>query len=181
VRRLLVSTALAAAAAVVLANLRTDAPVEAVAPSQIIAEYKLKIRGEGFLRGNQTPYSYQRLAGTAYLTFSSASGDPDDKRLRVEIRLDDTLQGGMVDLATPFEAFLGEGYLVGDSMTVIDTGGPTYVNVLALQFIKDGKALTGHWISSYPASSPDSGAASGIGLTFTGKRRGKPPASRPRR
>jgi hypothetical protein len=61
---------------------------------------------------------------------------------------------------------------VEDELTLIDTGAPTYVNAITLQFQKEGSRLSGHWIAAYPAA--EAGAtASGAGVTFTGRRLGK--------
>jgi len=97
----------------------------------------------------------------------------DDTKIHVEIWLAPELDGGILDLATPAVAFVGDGILVGDSMAIIDTGAATYVNALTLTFLKDGERVIGHWVASYPASDAASGAASGVGVSFNGKRLGR--------
>jgi hypothetical protein len=161
------ATALAAGTAFVVRPRPDEA--SAVSPSQVVGGYKLKLKGDGWVRGTSVPYRAERIAGNAVLTLTRASADPLDRKLKVEIRLDQAFTGGLLDLATPDPAFVGEGFVVGDSMTVIDTGGPTFVNVLTLQFLKDGGRMVGHWVSSYPAADPDSGPASAVGIDFTGR------------
>ena len=96
----------------------------------------------------------------------AAAGD----KMKVEIRLDPSFAGGLVDLATPEPAFTGSGYVVGDSLAVIDTGAPTYVNAFTLTFLRDGEKVVGHWTSVFPATDPASGAASGLAIEFAGRR-----------
>lgn len=143
----------------------------AVAPDDVVGVYKLKLKGDGWVRGTTQPYRAERIGGTA--TLFVARAPTADGKLHVEIRLESSLTGGVLDLATPATAFVGEAHLVGDSLTLIDTGAPTYVNALTLQFAKEGARLSGHWIAAYPAS--EAGAtASGAGLSFNGRRLGKP-------
>ena len=171
VKRLLL-TAVAALAAVGAA-LSLPAPREAaaVAPSQLVGVYKLRLKGEGWLRGTTEPYRAERVGGSALMTVARAVGD--DTKIHVEIRLAPQLDGGILDLATPAVAFVGDGILVGDSMAIIDTGAATYVNALTLTFLRDGERVTGHWVASYPATDAANGAASGVGVAFNGKRQGR--------
>ena len=169
----------AAAAAAWVAVPRSET-ASAVAPSQVVGIYRIKLRGDAWWSAPLSSYAAERVNGGATLTFTSATSDAADPRLRVEIRLDSGLTDGTLDLVTPNPAFLGEGYVVGDSMTVIDSGGPTYVNALTIQFLKDGERVVGHWLSAYPSTGPNgggTGASGGAGIDFNGRR--KPPARQP--
>jgi hypothetical protein len=147
----------------------------AVARSRVVGAYRIRLKGDGWWRGTSSPYRVGRIAGGAMLVFTQA--DPDDGKLYAAIQLDPRLDDTLVDLATPDPAaFMGSGFVVGDSLTMLDTGsvltagGPSYVNALTIQFIKGGARLSGHWLTSYPATDPDSGPASAMGVTFTGRR-----------
>ncbi len=168
-RRTLAALALVVVATVA-ALLGRDAPeAAAVAPSQVLGVYKLKLKGDGWLRGSTAPYRVERVGGNANLLLSAGT----DGRLRVEIRLDPSFSGGLLDLATPATAFVGEGYMAGDSLTVIDTGAPTYVNAITLTFLKDGARLIGHWLSAYPPAAADAGPGSAVGIDVSGRKLGK--------
>jgi hypothetical protein len=147
----------------------------AVDQSSLVGAYRLKLKGDGWWRGATSPYRIGRISGGAVLVFTKS--DPDDGKIHAAIQLDSKLADSIVDLATPNPAaFVGSGYVVGDSLTMIDTGstidqaGASYVNALTILFLKDGAKLAGHWLTSYPASSPDQGPASAMGVEFTGKR-----------
>src|SRR5215510_9616415 len=148
-RLLLVS---AAALAVVAGSFAwpTARDASAVAPTQILGVYKLRLKGEGWIRGTTEPYRAERLGGLAMLTVSKSL--TDDTKIHVDIHLAPQLENGILDLATPGVAFVGDGVLVGDSMAIIDTGAATYVNALTLTFLRDGERVIGHWIASYPAT-----------------------------
>lgn len=155
----------------------TVAPHEAsaVPDAAVVGAYRIKLKGDGWWRGSSSAYRVGRIAGAALLVFTKA--DPDDGKLHAAIQLDEKLAGTVVDLATPDPAaFVGSGYVVGDSLTLIDTGsaidraGASYLNALTILFQKNGARLTGHWLTSYPASSPDAGPASAIGVDFSGRR-----------
>lgn len=179
--RMLVFTVLAMACGAAVVALPSAPQAQAVAPSQVVGTYKVKLKGEGWLRSAEEPYRAERAGGRARLILSRASLDAQDPKLRVTIQLDPTLEGGLLDLVTTDPDFQGEGYLVGDSLTVIDTGGATYVNVLTLQFTKEGAKLSGHWISALPATSVNTATAGAAGLLVTGRRvvtRGRMPLSR---
>jgi hypothetical protein len=179
VKRLLLVCAAALAAAAGSLAWPTARDASAVAPSQLVGVYKLRLKGEGWVRGTTEPYRSERVGGSALLTVSRNVAD--DTKLHVEIRLAPQLDNGVLDLATPGVAFVGDGVLVGDSMAVIDTGGPTYVNALTLTFLRDGDRVIGHWVASYPATDAANGAASGAGVSFNGRRQGRPdkPAATP--
>lgn len=170
-KRLLLTAivALGAAAGALAWPVSQDAA--AVAPSQLVGVYKLKLKGEGWIRGSIEPYRASRVGGAAALTVTRSLAD--DTKIHVEIRLAPELDGGILDLATPAVAFVGDGVLVGDSMAVIDTGAATYVNAMTLTFLKDGERVVGHWVASYPATDAANGAASGVGVSFTGRRDGR--------
>lgn len=172
-RRLLLTSVAALAAAAGALALPQARDAAAVAPSQIVGLYKLRLKGEGWIRGSAEPYRSSRVGGTALLTVTRPSVDAT--KLHVEIRLAPQLDGGILDLATPAVAFVGDGVLVGDSMAIIDTGAATYVNALTLTFVKDGERVVGHWVASYPATDAAAGAASGVGVSFNGKRQGRDP------
>jgi len=165
-RLLLVSLAAAALAAGAL--LLREHEAAAVAPSQIVGVYRIKLKGDGWLRGKSVPYRQERIFGNAVLVVARDSAAND--KLTVEIRLDPSFAGGLVDLATPEPAFTGSGFVAGDSLAVIDTGAPTYVNAITLTFLKDGGKVAGHWMSAFPAAEPASGAASGLAIEFAGRR-----------
>jgi hypothetical protein len=170
-KRLLLTAivALGAAAGALAWPVSQDAA--AVAPSQLVGVYKLKLKGEGWIRGSTEPYRASRVGGAAMLTVTRSLAD--DTKIHVEVRLAPELDGGILDLATPAVAFVGDGVLVGDSMAVIDTGAATYVNAMTLTFLKDGERVIGHWVASYPATDAANGAASGVGVAFTGRRDGR--------
>jgi hypothetical protein len=170
-KRLLLTTVAALAAAAFSFALPQARDAAAVAPSQIVGLYKLRLKGEGWIRGTTEAYRSSRVGGPAMLTVTRPAVDAT--KMHVEIRLAPQLDGGILDLATPAVAFVGDGVLVGDSMAIIDTGAATYVNALTLTFQKDGDKLVGHWVASYPATDAAAGAASGMGVSFTGKRVGR--------
>jgi hypothetical protein len=172
-KRLLLTAVAALAAAAGTLALPQARDAAAVAPSQVVGLYKLRLKGEGWIRGSVEPYRSSRVGGSAMLTVTRPTADAT--KLHVEIRLAPQLDGGVLDLATPAVAFVGDGVVVGDSMAIIDTGAATYVNALTLTFVKDGERVVGHWVASYPATDAASGAASGVGVSFNGKRQGRTP------
>ena len=176
-KRLLLATAVALATAVLGLAWPGAPDASAVAPAQLVGAYRLKLKGEGWIRGTAEPYRSSRVGGAAMLTVTRNLAD--DTKLHVEIRLEPQLEGGILDLATPAVAFVGDGILVGDSIAIIDTGAATYVNALTLTFVKDGERVVGHWVASYPATDAASGAASGVGVSFTGRRQGRAGISSP--
>lgn len=165
-RFLLVTLAAASAAAGALQLGSREA--SAVTPAQVVGAYRIKLKGEGWLRGKSSPYRAERIDGSAVLLLVRDTADSE--KLKVEIRLDPSLAGGLADLATPEPAFAGAGYVIGDSLSVIDTGAPTYVNAFVLTFLKDGDKVAGHWMSVFPSTDPASGAASGLAIDFAGRR-----------
>jgi hypothetical protein len=174
-KRALLLTALGVATAVSFGAAVSSPNASAVAQASLVGAYRLKLKGDGWWRGASSPYRIGRVSGNAVLVFTKS--DPDDGKLHAAIQLDPKLADTLVDLATPNPAaFVGSGYVVGDSLTMVDTGstidpaGTTYLNALTITFLKDGAKLTGHWLTSFPASSPDSGPASAIGIDFTGRR-----------
>lgn len=157
---------------------RPSPRADAVAPAQVVGTYKLRLKGDGFVRSASDPYRIERISGTALLQIARTLAD--DTKVQVTIQLDKTLTGGIADLATPKPDFAGEGYIVGDSLTIIDTGGPTYVNALTLTFLKDGERVAGHWLASFPATDPAKSTTSGVGIDFAGRRLGgRKPLSSP--
>lgn len=168
-RRALAALALVLAAAVAAAVGRDAPEASAVAPSQVVGIYKLKLKGDGWLRGSAEPYRVERISGNATLVLAAGTAG----KVRAEIRLDPSFSGGLLDLATPATAFVGEGHMVGDSLTVIDTGAPTYVNAMTLTFVKDGARCLGHWLSAYPPAAADSGPGSAVGIEISGRKLGK--------
>jgi hypothetical protein len=140
----------------------------AVAPSQIVGAYRIRMKGDGWLRGTSEAYRSERVLGFGTLVLSRNT--PDDGKLHVEIQLDDGLTGSLLDLATPEPAFVGDAAVVGDSLAIIDSGGPTYVNALTMTFFRGGGRIVGHWVSSFPAADSVLGAASGVGIDFVGRR-----------
>jgi len=167
-KRLLLSLAAAALAAFALAALRQAPEAQAVAATQVVGTYKIKLKGDGWWRGTTTAYRPERVNGTGLLVL--ARSVPDDGKVKVVIQVD--ASGGLVDVATPTPDFSGSGVLVGDSLTVIGSGTATYVNGITLTFLKGGSRVLGHWFTSFPPSevSPDTSAAGGVGMTFTGRR-----------
>jgi hypothetical protein len=165
-RRLVVSLVVAAATAVVAARHGSEA--QAVAAAQVVGTYRIKLKGDGWWRGTTDPYKADRTNGTGLLVLSHDV--PDDGKLKVVIQVD--AAGSLVDVATPTPDFSGTGLVVGDSMTVIGSGAPTYVNAITLTFLKGGARLVGHWVASFPPSdaAPDTSAAGGFGADFTGRR-----------
>jgi len=174
-KRALLLFAVGFAAAVCALGREASKDASAVTPENVIAAYRLKLKGDGWWRGASSAYRVGRVNGGAVLVLTKS--DPDDGKIHAAIELDAKLAGTLLDLATPNPAaFVGAGFLVGDSLTLVDAGstvdaaGPTFVSALNLQFQKAGAKLTGHWLTSYPPSSSDSGAGSGIGVEITGKR-----------
>jgi len=167
-RRLLLPLAVAAVAAFALVAVRQAPQAQAVAATQVVGTYKLKLKGDGWWRGTTTAYRPDRVNGSALLLL--ARNVPDDGKLKVVIQVEAT--GGLVDIATPTPDFSGTGVLVGDSLTVIGSGTPTYVNAITLTFLKGGARVLGHWFASFPPSDAavDSSAAGGVGIDFTGRR-----------
>src|SRR5262245_17827508 len=170
-RRLLLTAVAALAAAAGTLALPVSQDAAAVAPSQLVGIYRLKLKGDGWVRGTTEPYYASRVGGMALMTVTRNLAD--DTKLHVEIRLAQQLEGGVLDLATPAVAFVGDGILIGDSMAVIDVGAATYVNALTMTFVKDGERVVGHWVASYPATDAANGAASGVGVSFNGRRQGR--------
>jgi hypothetical protein len=173
--RAILLTVLGFAAAVASGAAVSTPDASAVPQSSLIGAYRLKLKGDGWWRGTSSPYRVGRISGGAVLVFTKS--DPDDGMIHAAIQLDSKLTETLVDLATPDPAaFVGSGYVVGDSLTMLDTGstidraGTTYLNAMTILFLKDGAKLTGHWLTSFPAASPDAGPASAIGVDFTGKR-----------
>lgn len=168
-RRKLAALALLVVAAVAALVAHEAPDASAVAPSQVVGVYKLKLKGDGWLRGSSEPYRVERIGGNATLILSAGAAG----RLHAEIRLDPSFTGGLLDLATPATAFVGEGYMAGDSLALIDTGAPTYVNAMTLTFLKDGARVLGHWISAYPPAAADAGPGSAVGIEVSGRKLGK--------
>ncbi len=160
----------------------TAPPAGAVSPSQVEGAYQLKLKGDGFWRSSSEPYRVGRVAGNASLLISPH--DPDDGGVHAEILLDAALAGSIADLATPDPlAFVGDGYVVGDCLTLVDSRSnlkPDFVNAFTIVFMKGGGKLAGHWLASFPAASADAGPASAVGLDFTGRRVGHAKDRRPR-
>jgi hypothetical protein len=168
-RRTLAALALVLVATVAALLWHGAPEASAVAPSQVVGVYRLKLKGDGWLRGTTEPYRVERIGGGATLLLAAGTAG----RLHAEIRLDPEFTGGLLDLATPATAFVGEGYMVGDSLTVIDTGAPTYVNAITLTFLKDGARIVGHWLSAYPPAAADAGPGSAVGIGVSGRKLGK--------
>ena len=118
-RRILLACLTALATAVALA-FSPASEVKAVPSAEIVGSYRLRMKGDGWMRGTSDPYRAEKIAGGATLLITRVV--PDDGRLHVEILLDPALDGSLLDLATPEPAFVGDAALVGDSLTVIDTG-----------------------------------------------------------
>jgi len=169
--RLLAAVTVAAAAAVAVVAVRPAPEAQAVAPAQVVGAYKLKLKGDGWWRGTTAAYGVERVSGGALLVL--ARSVPDDGTLKVVIQLDTA--GGLADVATPTPDFSGSGKIVGDSLTVIGSGTATYVNAITLTFLKGGTRVLGHWMASFPPSdvAPDSSAAGGFGVDFTGRKLSK--------
>ena len=165
---LALGVALGAAAVVVSTHAAPEAG--AVAPADVVGVWRVKLSGDGWLRTNAGDRQREAIRGPAYLALSLVNPEANDRRLRVEVRLPPTMEGSLLDAATPEPAFLAEGYLVGDSMAVIDSGQPNFVNTLTLRFLKDGARVAGWWVAAFPPTSADSGAASAVGLAFAGRR-----------
>jgi hypothetical protein len=162
---------LALAAVVACLGLRHGPAADAVAPAQVVGVYSVKLKGDGWLRAKAGSHRSERITGSAVLTMVRVDpSSSSDGRIRVEIRLAPAMANGVADLATPEPAFVGEGYVVGDSLTAVDTGLPTYVNALTMSFTKFGARVQGHWFASFPATSTDQGPASAIAVEFSGRR-----------
>ena len=167
-RQFLLRTALGLAVAAAAAAWLGPYDAGAVVPAQVTGAYRLKMKGDGWIRTKTAPYRMERLSGNAALLL--ARDTTDAAKVKVEIRLDPTLDNGLIDLATGEPAFTGSGYIVGDSLAIIDTATPTFSNALTLTFLKDGGKIAGNWMAVFPATDPASSAASAFAIEFEGKK-----------
>ena len=147
-KRAFLLTVLGFAAAVAAGAAISTPDAAAVPQSSLVGAYRLKLKGDGWWRGASSPYRVGRINGGAILVFTKS--DPDDGMIHAAIQLDSKLTGTLVDLATPDPAaFVGSGYVVGDSLTMLDTGstidraGTTYLNAMTILFLKRSSPVLG--------------------------------------
>lgn len=143
---------------------------EALVPSEVVGEYRLKLKGEGGLRSD-TDYDEAKVREKALLVLSHADDDPGSDELDVEIRLVSPRKNSLLERGTPESPqFRARGVLVGNSMALIDTGTSGFANVLTLRFLKGGKKVAGGWISALPADASDRGPLVALHVNISGKR-----------
>lgn len=170
-RRALTAVAVALACVAAWVLLVPEPPAEAVGPGDVIGEYVLKLRGQGFDRNATSGrISEDRVRGRALLTILRTSDVGDPRDVTVRIALDSSLKGSVLDRATPTPDLEGRGVLVGDSLTVVGVGQSNFVNAVMLRFNKKGKKVEGWWLVSFPGADAVEGFVGGAGLAFKGKR-----------
>lgn len=157
-KRLLLSLTLAAAALACAWFAVPSRDADAVAAADVQGVYLLKLKGDGWVKGpsvNGGRFRASGLRGQAYLLVGLVNADDNDGQVTVEVRLAQTLEGSVLDQATGSPDFVGRGYLVGDTLAVIDSGASIFVNALTLRFTKGGRVVAGNWMVAKPATALD--------------------------
>jgi hypothetical protein len=145
----------------------------AVSPAQVSGVYVVRLSGEAWARiagsGAEQRSSAERVKGGAFLIVTS-DAERNDGKVSVEIRLDRGLEGSVLDRVTGSPDFVGSGVIVGDRLTLIDSGSSIFVNAMDLRFERDGRKLSGSWLVSWPAASTEAAFVGGARVDLKGKR-----------
>ena len=178
IRRLLAVVVVAAVGATAGLVATPPPPAAAVGAGDIVGEYVVRLRGDGFDRSATSGRVDEgAVRGRAVVTVTRAAQDGDPRDVLVRVTLESALTGSLLDRATPTPALQGRGILVGDSLTVIGAGQANFVNAVTMRFQKNGRKVEGWWLASFPGSTVDDGFVAGVGLSFRGKRLRKGQAS----
>ena len=170
-RRLAILLVVAVATAFVgMMALPDPPPAEALVPAQVVGRYRLKLKGLGALRADAA-YDEGKIRENAELVLTHSEGDANSALVDVEIHLVGARRNSLLERGTP-EApqFRASGMLVGNTLSLIDTGSAGFVNVLTLQFLRNGKKVAGGWITALPATAADRGPMVSLHVAVSGKR-----------
>ncbi len=151
---------------------RPPQPAEALAASEVVGIYQLRLRGDGWSRRADTSqYKRGRVRGAAEMRILRTNDTVNDGSFDVEIRLQGRLKDSLFSVVTPSPAFQGTGVLVGDTLAVIATGAPNFINAVNLRFVRRGRRVIGFWMTNFPAGTERLAFAGAAGVTFVGVRR----------
>ena len=176
----LASAAVVGAAAVVPV---LDAPeAAALNAGQVLGRYAVKLKGDGF-GGRRTgakpaaagvDVTTEHILGGAQIEIAARDAAVNDGLVTVRIVLDADAAKGLLGAATPgAPAFEGTAAMIGDSIAVIDSGQPNYVNALVLRFDRQAKKVQGTWMAVFPSAEPGLETqrfAAGVTVAVTGRR-----------
>ena len=145
-----------------------------LSPADVQGVYILKLSGDAWVRsranGDTPPEaSAESVRGTAFLILSAAS-QANDGVLHAEIRLEQRREGSVLDRITASPDFEATGVILGDRLSLIDTGHSVFVNALNLRFDRRGKRVRGGWLVAWPASSDGAAFSAGANVVVKGKR-----------
>lgn len=146
----------------------------AVATGQVIGTWQLKLTGDAWVRSGE--YRSEKLRIEGLLVLRNHPSDTNTGLVDVEVMLD-IPKDGVLAPALSNPVFQGTARIVGDSMAVIATGVPNYVNALNVQFDPTGRKLAGMWMNVFPSSetSPQAdGFATGVSFTLKGRQLRRP-------
>ncbi|MCE9638142.1 MAG: hypothetical protein K8T90_20765 [Planctomycetes bacterium] len=174
--------ALAALLGAVVAVAALPSPqADAVPSGGVLGTWKLKLKIDGFgarasaQGAGAATVDSQRAVGDAVLVIRPRDAQVNDGIVTIEVALDAATAQTVLGRATPgTPAFRGTAAILGDSLAVIDSGQPNYVNAITLRFAPGGRKLAGSWIAVFPASEPTLGEqkfAAGVSATVTGTRK----------
>lgn len=153
-----------------MVSLSAPPTADALVPAQVVGRYRLKLKGIGALRAD-ADYDEGKIRENAELVLTHTGGDANSALLDVEVHLVGARRNSLLERGTP-EApqFRASGMLVGNSLSLIDTGSAGFVNALTLQFLRNGKKVSGGWITALPATAADRGPMVSLHVAVTGKR-----------
>lgn len=185
-RRLLICGLAAGVAAVAIVGASSVVPVaappvSAASAAPVLGRYTVKLKGDGWaarrIAGSSLPsgirYESARVSGSAQIDISPRDAQVNDGLVTVRILLDANAAAGLLGPATPGSpAFEATAAVIGDSISLIDSGQPGYVNTLTLRF-DGGKRVTGTWTANFPALEQNLATqsfATGVTATLAGRR-----------
>lgn len=148
-------------------------PVSALSTADVTGVYVLRLTGDAWARvdatGDNPKGSAQRVKGGAFLILTSDS-ERNDGVVKVELRLDRKLEGSVLDRVTGSPDFVAEGVIIGDRLTLIDSGSSIFVSAMDVRFEREGRKIAGSWLVSWPAAAADATFVGGARIDLKGKR-----------
>ena len=181
--RFLVVAALAAAAGAAVCTAVVDfgaaslPQAEALTAGDLVGAYVVKFKGDGWASrssakaGAPTGYQNARIAGTGRIEIVARDASVNDDLVTVRVLLDAPTKAGMLGAATSgTPALEATAAVVGNSISLVGSGQPNYVNAMVLRFDGAGRKVNGNWMAVFPALAADPKFATGVSVTVTGKR-----------
>lgn len=176
----------AAVCTVALDGAMPGAPqAEALTTGDVVGVYNVKFKGDGWaarvpsqsaLRkaGAADGIESGRFTGGGRIEIAARDVSVNDGIVTVRVLLDKATQSSLLGGATSGSpAFEATAAVIGNSISLISSGQPNYVNAMVLRFDAARRKVNGNWMAVFPATETSLATqkfATGVSVTVAGRR-----------